>query len=136
MSGEERWARCLTSSTSGEEAPVDSWPDPDKAPWLVEYALDPPRGRVLEERLTDRPTGLWRYRELLPVRDASQRVDLGEGGTPLLPLRRAVPAGIEVLVKQEAANPTGSFKARGLAMAVTRARELGAPGVEIGRAHV
>lgn len=134
MSSDERWARCLVSSTSGDEAPVDSWPDLDRAPWLVDYTLDAARGETLRRRLAERPAGLWRYRELLPVRDVSQRVDLGEGGTPLLPLRRAAPDGIEVLVKQEAANPTGSFKARGLAMAVTRARELGAPGVELASA--
>ncbi|MGH9382532.1 MAG: threonine synthase [Thermoanaerobaculia bacterium] len=134
MSGDERWARCLISSASGDEAPVDSWPDPDGAPWLVDYGLDPGRGRELLERLARRRAGLWRWRELLPVRDVAQRVDLGEGGTPLVPLRRAAPPGIDVLVKQEAGNPTGSFKARGLAVAITRARELGAPGVELASA--
>src|SRR4029078_12119457 len=82
----------------------------------------------------DRPWGLWRYRELLPVADLERRVDLGEGGTPLIPLRRLAPAGIEVLVKEESFNPTGSFKARGMAMAVTRARELGVEGVELASA--
>lgn len=134
MTAEERWARGLVSFASGEEAPVDSWPDPDRAPWLVDYTLDAERGKTLLQRLAERPAGLWRYRELLPVRDISARVDLGEGGTPIVPLRRAAPDGVEVLVKQEAANPTGSFKARGLAMAVTRARELGAPGVELASA--
>lgn len=134
MSGEERWARCLVSSANGKKAPVDSWPDAGHAPWLVDYTLDAERGKTLLQRLAGRSAGLWRYRELLPVRDVSARVDLGEGGTPIVPLRRAAPDGVEVLVKQEAANPTGSFKARGLAMAVTRARELGAPGVELASA--
>lgn len=134
MSNNERWTRCLFSSVNGDEAPIDSWPGPDGAPWLVDYTLDEERGRTFSRRLTERPVGLWRYRELLPVRDVEERVDLGEGGTPLLPLRRTAPDGVEVLVKQEAANPTGSFKARGLAMAVTRARELGAPGVELASA--
>jgi len=61
-------------------------------------------------------------------------VDLGEGGTPLVPLRRTAPRGVEVLVKEESGNPTGSFKARGLSLAVNRARELGAPGVELASA--
>jgi threonine synthase len=97
----------------------------------VEYELDAARGAVLRERLPGRPWSLWRYRELLPVRDFERRVDLGEGATPLVPLRRGVPQGIEVLLKQEAGNPTGSFKDRGLSLAVNRARELGAPGVQL-----
>lgn len=134
MSNSERWTRCLFSSVNGDEAPIDSWPGPDGAPWLVDYTLDEERGRTFSRRLAERPAGLWRYRELLPVRNVEERVDLGEGGTPLVPLRRTAPDGVEVLVKQEAANPTGSFKARGLALAVTRARELGAPGVELASA--
>ena len=65
------------------------------------------------------------------MRDAARRVDLGEGGTPLLRLRSLAPAGVEVLLKEEGGNPTGSFKARGLSLAVNRARELGAPGVQL-----
>src|SRR5204863_6474097 len=60
--------------------------------------------------------------------------DLGEGGTPLVHLRRLAPAGVELWMKDEARNPTGSFKARGLSLAVNRARELGAPGVELASA--
>jgi threonine synthase len=73
---------------------------------------------------------LWRYRELLPVRDPRRAVSLGEGATPLLPRpRAAAAAGLErgeLLIKDEGGNPTGSFKARGLAVAVARAVELGA----------
>jgi threonine synthase len=97
----------------------------------VRYALDRDKGRRLRERLSDRPWTLWRYREVLPLRDAASRVDLGEGGTPLLRLRSLAPAGIEVWLKEEGGNPTGSFKARGLSLAVNRARELGAPGVQL-----
>ena len=72
---------------------------------------------------------LWRYRELLPIRDDRHAISLGEGGTPLVPAARAAAAvGLdrgELLVKDEGANPTGSFKARGLSMAVARAVELG-----------
>jgi threonine synthase len=74
----------------------------------------------------------------LPVADPEAAVDLGEGGTPIVPLRRWVPRGaphdLQVLVKEEGGNPTGSFKARGLSLAVNRARELGAPGVELASA--
>jgi threonine synthase len=79
--------------------------------------------------LGGRDWDLWRYRELLPVRDDRHAVSLGEGGTPLVPAARAAAAaGLdrgELLVKDEGANPTGSFKARGLSMAVARAVELG-----------
>ncbi len=82
--------------------------------------------------LPGRPWSLWRYRELLPVVDFGRRVDLGEGGTPLVRLERLSAApDAEVWIKDESGNPTGSFKARGLSLAVTRARELGAPGVQL-----
>ena len=74
-----------------------------------------------------RPHDLWRFAEMLPVKDPSYRISLGEGGTPLLQLPRlggdlGVP---KLLAKDEGMNPTGSFKARGLGMAVSRAWELG-----------
>lgn len=126
------WACGLSSSRTGASAPLQHPPLPvDEAPWLVDYDLDAERGEHLSEALPTRPWTLWRYRELLPIEDWSQRVDLGEGGTPLIKLRRLFPELEGVWVKQESGNPTGSFKARGLAMAVSRARELGAPGVEL-----
>jgi threonine synthase len=126
------WATGLVSSRGGAKAPLHH-PQlaVDQAPWLVEYDLDPEKGSELAERLQRRSWTLWRYRELLPVEDWSLRVSLGEGGTPLLPLKRTGPPGIEILLKREEGNPTGSFKARGLALAVTRALELGAPGVQL-----
>jgi threonine synthase len=126
------WATGLVSSRDGAKAPLHhAQLSVDQAPWLVEYDLDPEKGLELAERLPQRSWCLWRYRELLPVEDWSLRVRLGEGGTPLLPLRRTGPAGIELLLKREEGNPTGSFKARGLALAVTRALELGAPGIQL-----
>ena len=71
-----------------------------------------------------RSGGLWRWRELLPVRDDAFMTYLGEGDTPLQPVRW--PGRARVLVKRESLNPTGSFKARGMAVAVSRAAELGA----------
>jgi threonine synthase len=107
---------------------------PAGAPWLVEYDLDPAKGEYLRRELPLRPWTLWRYRELLPLSDFEGRIDLGEGGTPLVRLRRMAPDGVELLVKDEALNPTGSFKARGLSLAVNRARELGAVGVQLASA--
>jgi len=72
-------------------------------------------------------TSMWRFRELLPVRDPACVVTLGEGGTPLVELRN-VPTARRVrrlLVKDEGLNPTGTFKARGMSAALSRARELG-----------
>ena len=73
---------------------------------------------------------MYRFRELTPLADGEQPVTLGEGGTPLLSLPRlAADLGLRhVWGKDEGQNPTGSFKARGLGMAITRARTLGARG--------
>jgi len=127
------WASRLRCSRSGETAPLDrpAFLSPAGAPWRVEYELDPARGAELRAALPGRPWTLWRYRELLPLADFDRRVDLGEGGTPILRLARMAPPGVEVWIKEEGGNPTGSFKARGLSLAVNRARELGAPGVEL-----
>jgi threonine synthase len=129
----ERWAERLRCSSTGAVAELDrpAFLSPAGKPWLVEYRLDPARGAALRERLPSRPWTLWRYRELLPLAEFDRRVDLGEGATPLVALRRWAPRGLEVLLKQEAGNPTGSFKDRGLSLAVNRARELGAPGVQL-----
>ena len=76
---------------------------------------------------------MWRYHELLPVRQEIHVLTLGEGMTPLLSASHLSPQGLEnkgrLLVKDEGQNPTGSFKARGMAAAVSRASELGVPGL-------
>src|SRR6266550_4165771 len=95
-------------------------------PYLVRYRAAPTpdlRVPVLERRWT-----MWRYREWLPLADGDAPVTLGEGGTPLLTAPRlAATHGLrDLLLKEEGANPTGSFKARGLAAAVTRAALAGA----------
>jgi threonine synthase len=77
-----------------------------------------------EAMVSRRSGGLWRWRELLPVRDPSFITHLGEGDIPLQPVRW--PGLSRLLVKRESLNPTGSFKARGMAVAVSRAVELGA----------
>ncbi|HEV8240928.1 MAG TPA: threonine synthase [Thermoanaerobaculia bacterium] len=131
-----RWATHLECSRTGVTAPLDEPASlsPAGAPWLVRYDLAGRDGAAWKRALQTRDRGLWRYRELLPVVDFQNRVDLGEGGTPLVPLRRLAPRGVEALIKDEAGNPTGSFKARGMALAITRARELDIPGVELASA--
>ena len=91
------------------------------APYLVRYAAAP--GPEVKTLLRERRWTMWRYREWLPLADGERPVTLGEGGTPLLAAPRLGPRyGFENLwIKEEGTNPTGSFKARGLAAAVTRA---------------
>jgi threonine synthase len=96
----------------------------------VRYDLDRVRSSVTREALRSRPPGMYRLRELTPLGAEEDPVTLGEGGTPLLPLPRlAAHLGLRHLWgKDEGQNPTGSFKARGLGMAITKARSLGARG--------
>jgi threonine synthase len=97
------------------------------SPLWVRYDLALARNELDRDRLATRPASLWRWAELLPIDDLAQRIDLGEGGTPLLRIDRlAAQLGLsEVWLKDEGRNPTGSFKARGMATAVTRAKALG-----------
>jgi len=97
------------------------------SPLLARYDLDKVRRTLQVEQIASRPRGLWRWAELLPVRAAKNRLTLGEGDTPLLPAARL--GGSELgmpglFIKDETSNPTGSFKARGLCVAVARAIEL------------
>ena len=96
------------------------------APLWVRYDLDRARRELDRDSFASRPASLWRWLELLPIDDLSQRVDLGEGGTPLLKADRiGAQLGFDDLwLKDEGRNPTGTFKARGMAVAVTRAKML------------
>ncbi len=95
-------------------------------PLLVRYDLPGVAKALNRDVLAGRPHDMWRWRELLPVPDAASIVSLGEATTPLIPLPRFSGAGTRpVLVKDEARLPTGSFKARGLVMAVSMARHFG-----------
>jgi threonine synthase len=101
------------------------------SPLLARYDLEAVSRAVSPAAITARRADLWRYRELLPVFDDAHVTTLGEGWTPLLPAARygayiGVP---RLLVKDEGLLPTGSFKARGAAVGVSRARELGVTGV-------
>ena len=102
-------------------------------PLFARYDLDRLRRHFRPEDLRGRPPTLWRYAEVLPVRDPARRLSLGEGFTPLIEAPRLAAAlGLaRVWIKDEGLNPTGSFKARGLAVAVARAWELGARALAI-----
>ncbi|WP_194150915.1 threonine synthase [Sphingomonas glacialis] len=93
-------------------------------PLLVRYDLDAVKAALPKATLEARQTDLWRWRELLPVRHTGNIVSLGEIETPLVPIPKSS-GSANVLVKDEGRLPTGSFKARGLVMAVAMAKELG-----------
>ena len=96
-------------------------------PLLVRYDLAGVKKGLTKEKLAQRAPDLWRYRELLPVDDPANIVSLGETMTPIvtMPKLAAKLGGGEILVKDEGRLPTGSFKARGLVMAVSMAKALG-----------
>jgi threonine synthase len=97
-------------------------------PLFARYDLDAIADRFTPDAVAGREASLWRYEEVLPVRDRSAQVKLGEGWTPLIDAPRcASRLGVgRVWIKDEGQNPTGSFKDRGLCLAVSRAFELGA----------
>jgi threonine synthase len=117
----------LECSATGELYPADEVHNLSRAgkPLLVRYDLDGVRDALTKDVLASRPPDLWRYRELLPVRRAADIVSLGETMTPIVPLPKLAGRGGELLVKEEGRLPTGSFKARGLVMAVSMAKALG-----------
>ena len=117
----------LECSATGERYDADRLHNLSAAgkPLLVRYHLD--RVRLTRDELAARPSGMWKWRELLPLPEGIAPVSLGEPETPLLTLDRiGAAAGARApLVKDEGRLPTGSFKARGLAMAVTMAKHFG-----------
>jgi threonine synthase len=102
-------------------------------PLLAQYNLTALARDLTKDVVAGREATMWRYHELLPVRQKCHVLTLGEGMTPLLSASQLAPQGLEskvrLLVKDEGQNPTGSFKARGMAAAVSRTLELGARGV-------
>ncbi|QCO16614.1 threonine synthase (plasmid) [Azospirillum brasilense] len=119
----------LECAYTGERYEADTVHNLSKAgkPLLVRYDLEGVRGALTKDALSERPQDLWRYRELLPVRRVQDIVSLGEAVTPLvaLPKLAAKLGAAELLVKDEGRLPTGSFKARGLVMAVSMAKAFG-----------
>ena len=117
-------SKCGKAFHAGE---VNTFCPDCQAPLLVQYDLETVSKTLDREALLRRPKGMWRWHELLPVQKPENIVFLGEGDTPLL---RVTSLGNQLglknlYVKDESPNPTGSFKARGLSAAVSKAKELG-----------
>ena len=123
--------RSLACSKTGEEFPAGEAAQSlarRGAAMLARYDLERTRQELTKEQVARGPHSMWRYGGLLPVGDPDNVVSLGEGNTPLLPAPRygrRIGAS-RLSVKEESANPTGTFKARGMAAAVSMAKELGA----------
>jgi len=119
----------LECSATGERYPADELHNLSRAgkPLLVRYDLAGVKKSLSRKALAQRPRDLWRYRELLPVRRVENIVSLGEAITPIVAMPKLAKklTAAEILVKDEGRLPTGSFKARGLAMAVSMAKALG-----------
>ncbi|MEM8771730.1 MAG: threonine synthase [Pseudomonadota bacterium] len=119
----------LECSMTGErfEAGVPHGLSEAGRPLLVRYDLGALKGAVSKEALSVRTEGFWRYREFLPVEKDENRISLGEVVTPLINLPQAEKklGAAAIIVKDEGRLPTGSFKARGLALAVSMAKEFG-----------
>jgi threonine synthase len=100
---------------------------------MAEYELDQVKHQLQKDDLKKRDQNIWRYQELLPVSGASYRLTLGEGWTPLIRAEKleSMFDFAEIYIKDEGMNPTGSFKARGLSVAVSRAWELGSQALSI-----
>src|SRR5260370_22049250 len=102
-------------------------------PLLARYDLEALARDMTPGEFAGREATMWRYHELLTVSNAEAVLSLGEGMTPLLEMARLAPSGMQdqakLFIKDEGLNPTGSFKARGMAAAVARAVELGARGL-------
>ena len=120
------YATHLECSVSGARYDIDRLQGLSAAgkPLLARYDLDALRREVTRDDIMSRPAGLWRWRELLPIPGAEHVVSLGEIETPLIPLPHSTrPPGYKApLVKDEGRLPTGSFKARGLCVAVAMAK--------------
>jgi threonine synthase len=123
-----RYVTHLEGAIDGAVLPADRLLTLHKdRPIWVRYDLDAVRNAVTKEQLATRPQTMWRYRELLPFFDEAEVVSLGERMSPLLHCQRlGARFGLENLwIKDESQLPTGSFKSRGMAMAITMARHFG-----------
>jgi len=125
----------LECSLTGEHYPAGRPHNLSRAgkPLLVRYDLERARRTLTRESLERRPQGMWKWSELLPLPEGVEPVSLGEPETPILLLERtaARQGASALLVKDEGRLPTGSFKARGLAMAVSMARHFGMASVAL-----
>ena len=116
--------RCSNCSSSYPVSEVINVSPCCNQPLLVEYDL---QKTFSKDQLAGRENNLWRYFEVLPVKDKSNIISLGEGFSPILPLKKLSDkySYSSLLMKDESHNPTGSFKARGISVAVSKAKELG-----------
>jgi threonine synthase len=129
----------LECSRTGERYNADTLQNLSRvgAPLLARYDLEKAKTLLSPEKLEAlTEPDLWRYAPVLPVRNAGAIANLGEGWTPLLQAGRlgAALGMSQLYIKDESVNPTASFKARGMAVAVARARELGAKEFAVGTA--
>jgi threonine synthase len=133
----ESFVTDLECALTGESLPADRLHNlsPAGRPLLVRYDLPAACSRLTRAALAARPRDMWRWREILPVRRAADIVSLGEAETPLVSLPgTAARLGVDpaaLLVKDEGSLPTGSFEARGIAMAVSMAKALGVTRIAI-----
>lgn len=118
---------CVTCKKNFDPNKVQTYCHDCNAPLLAHYDLQIARNKLDRDLIQMHTSGMWRWSELLPVQDLNMIVTLGEGDTPLLQLRSiGKQLGFPYLfLKDESFNPTGSFKARGLSVAVSKALELG-----------
>ena len=135
LRGEAMYVTHLECSLTGECYPAGQPHNLSAAgkPLLVRYDHERARTSLTRETLAERPAGMWKWRELLPLAQGVEPVSLGEPETPIVALvNTAGRAGAtSLLVKDEGRLPTGSFKARGLAMAISMARHFGIKSVAL-----
>ena len=119
--------KCSSCGKSFDASLIQTFCEECKAPLLAVYDLPSIRSTVDRDEIGQRPKGMWRWHELLPIHQAENIVSLGEGDTPLLKIGRlGQELGLRKLyLKDEGLNPTGSFKARGLSSAISKAKEFG-----------
>lgn len=116
--------QCHHCGRTFDKNEVNGYCPDDDQPLEAKYNIN---GSLSRKSLKDRRASMWRYHEMLPIEHRENQMDLGEGYTPLLPLSQLQSKynQSQLLLKDESGNPTGSFKARGIGMAVSKARELG-----------
>src|SRR5215467_1264747 len=119
--------RCSGCGTEYSHTEIHTFCPICQSPLLSIYDLQEVRQHIKRDEITHRSRGMWRWSELLPVLNKENQIFLGEGDTALLSLPHLEnELGLSHLyVKDESSNPTGSFKARGLAAAISKAKELG-----------
>ncbi|WP_024770982.1 threonine synthase [Aquimarina macrocephali] len=121
---EYSYLRCDHCGEIYDKNEIHNYCPKDNQPLVAHYNLD---GPLSKDSLKNRPATMWRYHELLPIEKEENQVSLGEGFTPLLTLSKLESTynQSQLLLKDESGNPTGSFKARGISMAVSKAKEHG-----------